>query len=176
MSATTLTAQAVAVLGALGLGSILGQYIGASKDRRASRADVLSALANTEADRWVGPDKPSWGEFQTSMRKFQTAALIARLPREAVWEYGVLAQAARWCSQESWEQTGDPDTGGGVDVHLSSATREAARTIAVIAWSWGPTHTWRWRRAKKRINEHLTKLQGPETRNALQRSRDHGFM
>jgi hypothetical protein len=37
-------------------------------------------------------------------------------------------------------------------------------------------HTWRWRRAKKRIDELLAKLQSPETRNAVERSRDNGFM
>jgi hypothetical protein len=44
----------------------------------------------------VGPDsKIAPAEFQTAMRKLETAALIARLPRDAVWEYAVLAQAAR---------------------------------------------------------------------------------
>jgi len=93
------------------------------------------------------------GEFQTSMRKLQTAALVARLPRDAVWEYAVLAQAARWLSEEEWERTGDPETGGGIDGYLAEAAREAARAVAAIAWSPAPMHTWRWRRAKKRVDD-----------------------
>ena len=177
MSAATVIAEVVAVLGVLGVGSILGQYVGSSKDRREARAGVLSALADTESSRWVGPDsKTTLGEFQTSMRKLQTAALVARLPRDAVWEYAVLAQAARWLSEEEWELTGDPDTGGAIDASLAEAAREAARAIAAMAWSPAPLHTWRWRRAKKRIDELLTKLQSARERSAVKRSRDTGFM
>jgi hypothetical protein len=93
-----------------------------------------------------------------------------------VWEYAVLAQAARWLSEEEWDQTGDPETGGGIDAYLANATREAARAIAVIAWSPAPMHTWRWHRAKKRINVLLAKLQSAQTRSAVKRSRDNGFM
>jgi hypothetical protein len=74
MSAAAVTAEVVAVLGVLGVGSILGQYVGSAKDRREARAGVLSALADTESSRWLGPDsKTTLGEFQTSMRKLQTA-------------------------------------------------------------------------------------------------------
>jgi hypothetical protein len=179
MSSTTLITDVVAILGVLGVGSALGQYVGSSKDRREARAGVLSALAETESGRWANLDaNPGGAEFQVSMRKLQTAALIARLPRDAVWEYGVLAQAARWQSQQQWDDDDDkdPETGGGIDAHLSGAVREAARAIAVLAWSWVPLHIWRWRLAKKRINEHLAKLQGPGTKDAVMRSRDHGFM
>jgi hypothetical protein len=42
------------------------------------------------------------------MRTLQTAALIARLPRDVVWEYAVLAQTARWVSEQNWERDPDP--------------------------------------------------------------------
>src|SRR5213592_1211777 len=74
MSATTVITEVVAILGVPGVGSILGQYVGSSKDRREARAGVLSALADTESSRWVGPDSKTADEFQSSMRKLQTAA------------------------------------------------------------------------------------------------------
>jgi hypothetical protein len=40
--------------------------------------------------------KGALDEFHSSMRKLQTAALIARLPRDAVERYAVLGQAVRW--------------------------------------------------------------------------------
>jgi hypothetical protein len=93
-----------------------------------------------------------------------------------VEEYAVLAQAARWLSGDEWDRTANPELGGGIDAHLADAVREAARTIAVIAWSPTLVHKWRWRRAKKRINELLTRLQSEETTNAVQRSRANGFV
>jgi hypothetical protein len=174
MSATAVTTEVVTVLGVLGIGSILGQYVASSKDRRETRARVLTALAAVESARWAGLSEKTPIEFETSLREFHTAALIGRVPRDAAWEYAVLAQAARWVSQENSEH--DPDPGGGIDTYLAQATREAARAIAVIAWSSAPTHTWHWRRAKKRIDEALTKLQSDSTRKAVSRSREHGFM
>lgn len=177
MSATTVITDVVAILGVLGVGSILGQYIGSSKDRREARAQVLGALSDAERGRWIGTDGPiARSEFETSVRKLQTAALIARLPRDAAWEYAVLSQAARWASEEAWEQDPDPETGGGIDKYLADANREAATAISALAWSWGPTQTWRWRRAKKRIDEQLAHLQSQATKAMVDRSRRFGFM
>ena len=94
MSAATVTTEIVTVLGVLGVGSIPGQYVASSKDRRETRARVLTALADAESARWVGPDSKTRAKFQTSLHELQTAALVARPPRGAVWEYAVLAQAA----------------------------------------------------------------------------------
>jgi hypothetical protein len=177
VSATTVVTDVVAILGVLGVGSILGQYIGSSKDRREARAQVLGALSETETHRWVGPeDIIPWADFHAHMRKLQIAALIARLPRDAVWEYAVLAQAARRLSEESWERDPRPEGSGGVDKHLADATREAARTISTLAWTWGPTHAWRWRRAKKRIDELLSRLQLARSRSVMEESRSSGFL
>jgi hypothetical protein len=166
----------VALLGALGAGSVLGQYVGSAKDRREARANVLAALAQTESTRWAGEDTASESEFLNAMRTLQTAAFVARLPRGMVWEYAALTQAARWLSVEEWDRTGDPEFGGGIDAYLADAVREAARAIAVVTWSSRLTHRWRWLSAKKRIGGLLTKLQSAETKRAVQRSKDTGFL
>jgi hypothetical protein len=75
MSAATVTTEIVTVLGVLGVGSILGQYVVSSKDRRETRARVLTALADAESARWVGPDSKTRAEFQTSLRESQTAVM-----------------------------------------------------------------------------------------------------
>jgi hypothetical protein len=168
--------DAVAVLGVLGVGGILGQYVGSSKDRRESRASVLSALAETQSLRWMGPGSASAADFQTAMRTLQTAAFIARLPRDAVWEYAVLTQAARWLNEEEWNKTRDSETDYGIDAYLAAAVREATRTISVITWSPVLMRRWRWRSAKKRIDALLTKMQSNETKNAVKRSRDTAFL
>jgi hypothetical protein len=174
MSVASVTTQIVAVIGGLGVGSILGQYVGTSKDRREARAGALGALAEVEAARWAGGDlNVTSGDFRASMRKFQTAALIAQLPRDTAWEYGVLAQAARWQSEANLERTGDPELGGSIERNFAEAIREAARAVAVVAWTWWPMHVWRWNRAKKRIRQLLSNLE-PEEAEALNRARRHG--
>jgi hypothetical protein len=46
----------VSLIGALGLGSVLGQWIGAGKDRRTARAAVLKEHAVVENARWYQED------------------------------------------------------------------------------------------------------------------------
>jgi hypothetical protein len=177
VSTAVVVTDVVSVLGVLGLGSVLGQYLASSKDRREARARVLSALAQVEQSRWVGAHATaSLAEFETALRDLETAALVARLPRSSVLEYEVLAQSARRLSAEDWDRTVDPETGGGIDAYMADATREAARTIAELAWSWGPTHRWRSHRSKKRVDRLVARLQSEDTVRALERSRDHGIV
>lgn len=176
MSATTIITEVVAILGVLGVGSILGQYVGSSKDRREARAGVLSALAEVESGRWVGANSKTPDEFRSSLRSLQTAALIARLPRDAVWEYAVLGQAARWLSDEQWEREPDPELGGHINGYLAEAVREAARAIVVMAWAPTLMHRRQWHLAKKRIDESLARVQTEATKDEVKRSRAQGFM
>lgn len=176
MSAASVVGEIVSVVGALGLGSVLGQYLASSKDRREVRARVLSAIAEVEESRWVGEGTATSAQFQAALRNLQAAALVARLPRHAVREYAVLAQAARWLSQEEWDRLGDPEIGGGIDARLSDATREAAKAVAELVWSWKATHKWRWRRSKRRIKQDLAKLQSDDANRSIERSRGLSIM
>jgi hypothetical protein len=144
------------VIGALGIGSVSGQYVASSKDRREARAGVLSAIGDTEATRWTLPGQDGWDEFPADLRKLQTAALIARFPRDAVSEYCVLVQAAHWMIEASWDQSGGDRDSIGIDRYLSEARRESTRVITAIAWSWRPTHACRL--AKRRIDRLLAQL------------------
>src|ERR1035441_3922380 len=152
MSAAAVTTEIVTALGVLGVGSVLGQYLASSKDRRETRARVLTAFADAESVRWVDPDSKTRAEFQTSLRELQTAALVARLPRGAVLEYAVLAQAAHRECEVSWER----NSAGEIDARLADATREAARARADIAWSSMLMHNWRWRV----VNGHVLRRSG----------------
>jgi len=42
------------LMGALGIGSVLGQYLSSTKERRSSRAGALQALGAVESARWAG--------------------------------------------------------------------------------------------------------------------------
>ncbi|GAB5902528.1 hypothetical protein [Mycobacteroides chelonae] len=145
--------QWVPLLGALGLGSVIGNYVGAGKARREVRSAVLTALATTENTRWAGPGVPDSPPFHSAIRDLETAALIARIPRPAVQQYVLLlADAARRYSLEDFEEKGgDEDMGAGaVHSELVDVVQESAEIITQLTW-----RPW-WSRARYRV--HLRKL------------------
>lgn len=73
---------AIAAAGALGIGGTLGQFVGGAKERRTARGAVLDALADVEQTRWTPHKDTEWRE---AVRRFQAAALVARLPRTRSW-------------------------------------------------------------------------------------------
>jgi hypothetical protein len=121
------------LVGAFGIGTAIPQWLAASKDRRAARAAALRAMSEVEHARWVdGPDKqPS---FRETLRDFETAALIAQLPREPVQTYLVLAWAAFLTSASNYELVEMPE-GGSIDAHLAKAVRDAAGLLSKVAWA-----------------------------------------
>lgn len=85
----------VSVVGALGIGSFIGQYLIGSQQRRQVRSEVLKHLSDAETARWAGESTPI-PNFTESMRELETAALIARVPRRAVAHYKMFAHCAKW--------------------------------------------------------------------------------
>ena len=51
-------ATIVSLIGALGIGSMLGQWASGSKDRRTARAAVLKEIAAVERARWSQTEDP----------------------------------------------------------------------------------------------------------------------
>lgn len=129
------------IVGALGVGSILTQHFASGQDRRQVRADVLGQLASVEDARWAPSDiAPTIDDFTQILREFETAALIARLPREAVRQYVIYAFAARSASSEGVEMdkavgTYDPELSGGLRAEFADAVRDEANEIAQLAWA-----------------------------------------
>ncbi|HEY0227316.1 MAG TPA: hypothetical protein VGC05_13195, partial [Mycobacterium sp.] len=126
--------QWVPLLGALGVGSVIGNYIGAGSARREVRSGVLKSMAATESRRWAGTS--DYRDFVIAVRDLETAALIARVPRHAVRHYLVLAEAARHLSDASFEQFGGGDElgAGGIDGYFADVVRAAAEAITRLAW------------------------------------------
>jgi hypothetical protein len=158
-------------LGALGVGSVGGQYLSGSKDRRSARAAALEALSVMELARWAprGDDEPP---FRDAARQLQSAGLIARIPRRIVNEYLVLAQAGHWESLEAWERNPDPEVGGGIEVSFGELVRAAAQTLAAVIWAPGALRWEVQRRGMKRVSELEKRLTSGTA--SLARSRDYG--
>ena len=148
-----MVASVVSAGGALGVGSVLGQWIGAAHDRRGARAAVLRALSEVESARWTSGHSEeestrnySLDEFRVLVRDFQTASLVAGLPRDAVDWYCDLALAARHASRENaMESNGEDYNAGSIDPELGKVVRRAARDVAGLCWTARGSRSLRWR-------------------------------
>ena len=128
--------QVATAVGALGIGSVLGQWLTSGTQRRQVRAVALSALSNVESNRWWRMEANASSEsFTQAARALQTACVIARVPRKAVSEYLIYAQAALWQTHENWELHPDPDVGPSLEAHFSQLVRSAAKALADVIWA-----------------------------------------
>ncbi|AFR48022.1 hypothetical protein [Gordonia sp. KTR9] len=130
----------VSIIGALGVGSILTQHFASGRDRRQVRAEVLDRLEEVETKRWAGDGGVRLEDFIAAIHRFETAALIARIPREAVRQYIFYAFAANSRSRANVEDDRDdgffdPDTSGGIDAEFADAVRDEANEIAGLVWT-----------------------------------------
>lgn len=134
-----------AIVGALGVGSFIGQYLVGAHQRRQLRSEVLTQLTNAETARWAS-DEPDDPPFVQAIRNLEIAALVAQIPREAIAHYKWLAYPAFWLSRKSYEESGeDQEVGGGIDSKLAEVVRLAASEITKLAWT-----PWRARLGLKR--------------------------
>lgn len=151
--------QWLPLVGGLGVGSVIGNYIGAGRSRREVRSAVLKELAAVERARWIGDDSNDWQAFRDSLHSLETSALVARVPRLAVQHYIVFASAARHLSYDSYQESGgSEDMGaGGINGHFARDVRDVARILTSLAWSpWlaRPGLRWRLRRLRRRAFSH----------------------
>ncbi|QHB37875.1 hypothetical protein SEA_OPIE_32 [Gordonia phage Opie] len=134
-------ATVVSILGALGIGSVVTQHFAGSRDRRQIRAEVLTRLAEVESARWAASgDAPTIDDFMRVVHSFETAALIARIPREAVQQYVFYAFAGRSRSQdgvESDRMSGDfdPEYSGALNAAFADVVDDEAHEIAALVWA-----------------------------------------
>jgi hypothetical protein len=128
--------QIATAVGALGIGSVLGQWLANGGQRRQVRADALLALSEVESNRWWSTEANATAKpFIQAARTLQAACVIARVPRKAVTEYLIYAQAALWQSHENWELNPDDDSGPSIEAHFSQLVRDAAKALADVIWA-----------------------------------------
>ena len=84
------------IIGALGIGSLITQYLMAGRSRREVRGAVLKQLAEVEEKGWAGaPDDRGYRDFQKALHALETAALTARIPRHSQRELRILYRNRR---------------------------------------------------------------------------------
>jgi hypothetical protein len=135
-------ATLISLITALGVGSFIGEWYGAGKDRRAARATVLEKLATVEAARWARDSRAVDDRRRAdAVRELEIAALTARVPRSAVVTYVQLATAALWWIHihlESGEERTEP---GAISATFHELVVEAAGIVSRAAWG-SPATRW----------------------------------
>ncbi len=129
--------QWVPLLSALGAAGVVGTWVGGGRARREVRSAILTAIANTESERWAeDPDGSGYPRFVAALRELETAALIARVPKGAVHHYVVLAEAARNLSDDAVEFfPGDTSFWGPIDGYFDTLVRDSAAVLTRLAWN-----------------------------------------
>jgi hypothetical protein len=158
-------------LGALGLGSVAGQYLAGGTHRGEARARVLRALSDLEHERWAN-DKPS--EFIEATRELTTAALLARIPRDLIREYLTLAYAAWWASRNSWDLDDFAPQGvssGPIPSELAEAVNVAARAVVAVTWTRGLVRRWEAGKARRQVRAATREITDTEILDAIDRAR-----
>lgn len=134
----------VSLLGAFGVGSLIVQWAAGGKDRRAARAAVLTELAAVESARWnLDPSASDGPRLPEAIRRLETAALIARVPRSAVIPYAQLAHAGFVLLQDELELRGEPEFVTGIDADVADLVINAAEIVSRAAWA-TPATRWTW--------------------------------
>lgn len=152
------------LVGALGLGSVLGQWVNGGGQRREMRARVLAALATCESGRWVSLNREAARPFPELAREVEAAALVARIPRDPMNQYVTLAYAAWWASAATAEY--EPDGQGGVLSNYARVVTDAADHVTFLAW-----RPWRGRvRLRSRVaalDQRAADIKDKEIRSSL---------
>ena len=131
-------ATIISLVGALGVGSVVGQWFGGAKDRRAARLLWLRSLVPPRAHGGRRVKTSSTTLRSAVIGGLEIAALLARVPRPAVWVYSQLATAATWYIREDIQMDGfgpEYGTGGGLDMDFSDTVLDAADIVSRAAWS-----------------------------------------
>jgi hypothetical protein len=124
------------LIAAGGVGSLLTQFVSRGGERRSLRAKVRDELSSVEELRWAGgasaaETEKQGAELLAARRRFQSAAMIAHLPKELVELYDQLAIVAFTSSRESLEKG---DELAGVPVAVGECVTAACDLICDLLW------------------------------------------
>ena len=122
------------LLGAGSVGAVVTQYVGAGPERRQARAAVRSAMTELDEAVWSHGDITEWGRLRRAVHTFESAAMIAGVPREVSSWYVTTRVAFYYESKRSYEQHPDPDYGGGISTQYARGLNEAANVVHRALW------------------------------------------
>lgn len=125
----------VSLLGALGVGSLVTQWISTNAERRRYRADALRSLRGLGLWAWSkGPDDDEGlVHLESAVTELRAAALIARVPRAPVEVYGVLVQYAN--AESGINARGAAGSHGSIPRDLGVCLADAADIVAMCIWN-----------------------------------------
>lgn len=120
------------VLGGGFIGSAATHYLTTGQARREARSAVLNRLTEVESSRWAS--EASRAEWSTAMRDFETAALITRLPHNAVATYMMFVHTSRNANEQDADDNPIGDVPGVSEGEFADIVRRAADEISKASW------------------------------------------
>jgi hypothetical protein len=130
-------ADLVAVLQLLGAGSVgavVAQYVSAAPERRQARAAARTAMTALEEAVWSQGDPEEWRRLRRAVHTFESAAMIAGVPRDVSEWYTRTRVAFYLESRRSYEQRPDPEYGGGLTTRHVRGLNAASEVVYQALW------------------------------------------
>ncbi|MEV6837922.1 hypothetical protein AB0N17_25995 [Streptomyces sp. NPDC051133] len=122
------------LLGAGSAGAVVAQYVSAAPERRQARAAARTAMTALEEAIWSQGDPQEWSRLRRAVHAFESAAMIAGVPRE-ISEWYVTTRVAFFKeSRRSFERHPDPEYGGGVDGRHFRGLNTATEIVYRALW------------------------------------------
>lgn len=116
-------------------GQVVAQYVSAGPERRKARADVRSAMTELDELVWHADDPEVWPRLRRALHAFESASMIAGVPRDLSNWYVTTRLAFYGQSRRNYERHGGPDEGGGwLERHHLQGLNEAAEMIYQALW------------------------------------------
>ncbi|MFC9160760.1 hypothetical protein ACFTZ8_07935 [Streptomyces fungicidicus] len=122
------------LLGAGSVGAVVAQYVSAAPERRQARAAARTAMTALEEAVWSEGDPQEWSRLRRAVHAFESAAMIAGVPRE-VSEWYVTTRVAFYSeSRRNFEMHPDPEFGGGLEGHHFRSLNLASEVVYQALW------------------------------------------
>jgi hypothetical protein len=122
------------LLGAGSAGAVVAQYVSAAPERRQARAAARTAMTTLEEAVWSQGDPEEWRRLRRAVHAFESAAMIAGVPREVSEWYTRTRVAFYLESRRSFEEYPDPEYGGGLATRYVRGLNAASEVVYHSLW------------------------------------------
>ncbi|MFF7447456.1 MULTISPECIES: hypothetical protein [unclassified Streptomyces] len=122
------------LFGAGSVGAVVSQYVSTAPERRQARAAARTAMTALEEAVWSSGDPEEWRRLRRAVHAFESAAMIAGVPREVSDWYARTRVALYSASRRSFEQDPDPEYGGGLPTRYVRGLNAATEVVHYALW------------------------------------------
>ncbi|GAB3123164.1 hypothetical protein GCM10027160_43170 [Streptomyces calidiresistens] len=113
---------------------MVAQYVSAGPERRQARATARNAMTSLDEAVWYKGDSKEWRRLRKAIHAFESAAMIAEVPREVSDWYVKTRVAFYLQSRRSYEEFPSPEFGGGIERRYAEGLNGATEVVHYVLW------------------------------------------